>query len=428
MAVRTGYKGWENLEQYDLYSGNATGLTKSNSPGDPDYVPPVYDPGTCEPQEELMLFVTSSTLSSYNFSLNSGATPVIMEARVGNTVIRTIGPSATPSKTMNMGGDPGNRLMWVRGSVGFAPSVVGLLNNNGQVLAVSFQGYPNIASIELRDNLLISIDVSMLSGLTTLVVPGNNIVSMDISMNTGLLYLEADGNSLTSLVTSGNPDLVWCLAGSNSISSVDFTTNTSLGWVRLNNNPLSAVDVSMLTVLERLEVASTGISTLSLGANVALKVVNASLNNLTGLSLSGLVDLEVLEVSNNNITSIDLTDNTKMQQLRIDINDLTSLNVSMLTDLELLVCVKNPSLATLDISALNNLTELRCGECDFTADDADPSIIDAIIIKMDSNIVSGGVLHYDTVTPGGIQPTSASLAAYNSLVSKGCNLQGKVPS
>lgn len=55
MAIRTGQKGWANLEEFDTFTGAVTGNTKPNIPSDPDYVPPVYDPVTCSPQGEFYL-------------------------------------------------------------------------------------------------------------------------------------------------------------------------------------------------------------------------------------------------------------------------------------------------------------------------------------------------------------------------------------
>ena len=55
MALRTGQKGWANLEEFDTFTGAVTGNTKPNAPSDPDYVPPVYDPTTCSPQGEFYL-------------------------------------------------------------------------------------------------------------------------------------------------------------------------------------------------------------------------------------------------------------------------------------------------------------------------------------------------------------------------------------
>jgi hypothetical protein len=46
-TVNTGMKGWQTLEQYDVATGIATGVTKPNLEGDPDYVPPVEDLISC---------------------------------------------------------------------------------------------------------------------------------------------------------------------------------------------------------------------------------------------------------------------------------------------------------------------------------------------------------------------------------------------
>lgn len=45
--ANTGDKGWTTLEQYNTATGEATGTTKPNVEGDPDYVAPVNDQATC---------------------------------------------------------------------------------------------------------------------------------------------------------------------------------------------------------------------------------------------------------------------------------------------------------------------------------------------------------------------------------------------
>lgn len=51
MALATnsnnGYKQRNTLEKYYVDNGAATGVTKANVPGDPDYVAPIYDPTSC---------------------------------------------------------------------------------------------------------------------------------------------------------------------------------------------------------------------------------------------------------------------------------------------------------------------------------------------------------------------------------------------
>jgi len=46
-GANTGQKAWSTLEEYNEDTGQATGNTKANAPGDPDYLPPVTDTNAC---------------------------------------------------------------------------------------------------------------------------------------------------------------------------------------------------------------------------------------------------------------------------------------------------------------------------------------------------------------------------------------------
>lgn len=45
--ANTGKKAYKTLEQYNVATGEATGVTKPNIDTDADYVAPVDDTGTC---------------------------------------------------------------------------------------------------------------------------------------------------------------------------------------------------------------------------------------------------------------------------------------------------------------------------------------------------------------------------------------------
>lgn len=60
--ANTGYKGWNTLEEYNINTGQATGNTKPNVEGDPDYVAPVYDDVIC-PIPSLSISPTSKTVT-----------------------------------------------------------------------------------------------------------------------------------------------------------------------------------------------------------------------------------------------------------------------------------------------------------------------------------------------------------------------------
>lgn len=54
--ANTGYVIYQNLEEYDVETGQATGNTKPNDPSDPDYVEPVEDLQAC-PVSTYYLFL-----------------------------------------------------------------------------------------------------------------------------------------------------------------------------------------------------------------------------------------------------------------------------------------------------------------------------------------------------------------------------------
>jgi hypothetical protein len=86
----TGYKAYTNLEQYYLDSGVATGLTKPNSPSDPDYIAPFLDLTFCS-----LPSITPSV------SVSPSLTPSI-------SVTPSITPTVTPSVTPSISTTPSN--------------------------------------------------------------------------------------------------------------------------------------------------------------------------------------------------------------------------------------------------------------------------------------------------------------------------------
>jgi hypothetical protein len=102
----TGYKAYTNLEQYFLDNGVATGITKSNSVSDPDYVAPVYDPILCPPPSVSpsvtpsltpSITITPSVTPSITISVTPSVSPVVVTPSITPTVTPTV--TVTPSKT-----------------------------------------------------------------------------------------------------------------------------------------------------------------------------------------------------------------------------------------------------------------------------------------------------------------------------------------
>lgn len=158
---------------------------------------------------------------------------------------------------------------------------------------------------------------------------------------------------------------------------------------------------------------------------------NINTLDLTGNPISSLPNLSsypivYLSISGTLISSFDSSQVPNVQVLFIDNTPITSLNNSAIPNVVSLN-VSSTQIPTMNISPNNALTEFRCAGCPFTIDGANPATIDAIIIKMDQNITSGGRLEYGVNNTTGIQPSSAAAAAYNSLISKGCVIVGRQP-
>ncbi|WP_257657707.1 leucine-rich repeat domain-containing protein [Parapedobacter lycopersici] len=392
----------------------------------------------------VKIFTTQSTDANFEFELATTA-PVIVEARIGSETISSTDLSTNSTKQLDLSSSIGSVEIFVVGSYGSAH----ILSAPGkQITEVGLSKLSELKNVDLSDNLISEVDVSSnplieilnvsqnslnelvvdsLPDLINLNASSNNLSSINLSQNPLLEFLEIDNNDISSLSISENDNIKWCLAADNDLSYVNFTGKSQLVWIRLNNNSIGSIDLGDCPALTRLDINSNYLNSISLLSNTLLEVVDVSSNNLSSLDTSGLTQLNTMYASANNLTGVSLDNNTGLKAIQIAENNLLSLNIFNLTQLEALDCTKNPNLPGFNVSNNSQLTDLRCGECAFTADTGDPSIIDAVIQQMDSNITSGGVLHYDANPPMGIQPTPASLPAYNSLVSKGCDLQGKIP-
>ena len=106
----TGMRGFNTLEQYKPYDGSLTGLEKPNSPTDPDYVPPIYDPECLAPEppvcpDRVLVFqiCNSNSVIDDNFDifLNDvyiGAVDLNQNAQIGSVFIGSLGtPEITSS-------------------------------------------------------------------------------------------------------------------------------------------------------------------------------------------------------------------------------------------------------------------------------------------------------------------------------------------
>jgi hypothetical protein len=130
----TGFKAYTDLEQYYLDNGVATGVTKTNSISDPDYIAPFLDLAFC-PLPSASPSVTPTISLTPSISISPSVTPTVTPSvtpsisispsipstpSVTPSVTPSISISATPSVTPTV-----TPSITPSPSVGYAPRVIG---------------------------------------------------------------------------------------------------------------------------------------------------------------------------------------------------------------------------------------------------------------------------------------------------------------
>jgi hypothetical protein len=104
----TGYKAYGNLEEYYLDNNMATGVIKTNSISDPDYIPPVLDYTYC-PLPSLSPSATPSITRTPSRTVSITRTPSVTPSITKTpSITRTTSatPSITPSVTRTISATP----------------------------------------------------------------------------------------------------------------------------------------------------------------------------------------------------------------------------------------------------------------------------------------------------------------------------------
>jgi hypothetical protein len=129
----TGFKAYTNLEQYYLDNSVATGVTKPNSPSDPDYIAPFLDLAFC-PLPSASPSVTPTISLTPSISRTPSVTPTVTPSvtpsvsispsipstpSVTPSVTPSISISATPSVTPSITPSVTPSI-----SIGYAPRVI----------------------------------------------------------------------------------------------------------------------------------------------------------------------------------------------------------------------------------------------------------------------------------------------------------------
>jgi len=317
-----------------------------------------------------------------------------------------------------------------------------------QGLEVLKVGHENAGRPELT-----TIDLSLLTALTTLFLDNHNLTTIDLSNNTALTSLTIKRMLLTSWNLTGLTSLVTMDCSSNKfttgmvfpslpalqilynndnqlMTSVDISLLTGLLEYRGGNNyALTSIDFTNNTLLTYIYCRTNQVltGTINLINNTALEIVDFGLCNITGITnLSSTVtyiavysntSLSAVDVStlvnltefigwDTNIGTLDFTNCIDLITCYVSAAVLTSLNLASCPDLVKLECQGN-SLGSGGLTALSNnplLDRVYVYDNGFT-----PAETDQFLIDVAAGSVNGGIIRT------GNNRTSASDAAVATL-------------
>ena len=201
------------------------------------------------------------------------------------------------------------------------------LNSQGISDLTGIEDFTALKFLNLTENQLSSLDLSLNTVLESLYAGDNQLTSIDLSKNTGLKSLSLEKNKLISLDLNYNAALTSLIVSGNSLSSIDLGHNPALSTLFAGQNQLTAIDLSHNPALVRLDVNENLLTTIDLSQNPALVSLSIMYNYLTEIDLSHNPVLEGLMISQNQLTTLDLSHNPVLQHIYLYGNRLQSLNV-----------------------------------------------------------------------------------------------------
>ncbi|OUS71517.1 hypothetical protein B5G52_11260 [Pseudoalteromonas sp. A601] len=218
---------------------------------------------------------------------------------------------------------------------------------NGEITSLSgLEVLPNLQVLELENiNVGTDLDLSSLEGLTEFSI-GYNI--------------DSEQQAQIENVTFYDPSLITRLELRNQhIVTIDLSAYTSLQYLSLFYTPLIQIDLSNQTQLVNLDLQGTVLSQLDLTFNTQLESLRLNSGNLTELNIGHLTELRDAYLwDQGNVTELDITNLQKLTWLRIGRMGISSIDLSNQTELVSLD-IRETLINNLDFSKLDSLASIN---------------------------------------------------------------------
>ena len=136
----------------------------------------------------------------------------------------------------------------------------------------------------------------------------NQLTSIDLTGLTGISTLNCESNLLTTLTLAGTSSLTALDCGYNQLTNIDISTNINLNYLWCNNNLLTSIDVTNNVSLVKLFCYNNQLMYLDL-STIPLSYLFCFNNQLTSLNLKNHIYFNFLNAENNlNLSCIEVDD------------------------------------------------------------------------------------------------------------------------
>jgi hypothetical protein len=277
----------------------------------------------------------------------------------GFTNVTELGFNGISTTSINLGGMPNLKTIYVKSPVLVSATVSGMTSltgvsfmENSQMSTLTISNCPALLTIVAQQNPSFStLNLSNLSSLKELYLEDNILPSIDLTGCPNLQSFNAVNNKLTTMNISGLTKLTTFLIEDNpTLTNINAAGCTLLNFPQstfLFSHALVTADFSNCSSLEYLQVPDHALASLNLSGASALKELNAKNNVLTTLNLTGCTALTVLDAVNNQLTALNLSSSPNLTDLRVTTNAIANLNLTGAVNL------KNASLGSNQIPSLN---------------------------------------------------------------------------
>lgn len=248
-GVRSGYKGWSILEEFDNISGTFTGNTKPNDPEDPDYVEPVEDLDSCPiGLDYSRIFIVDGR--------RSGNSYILLQSEDEFSIVIKSGESFSGQTVFDSGTVSG-------GVINFSLPVY---NGDYSIyLIIPTFNYNGVTSIETSRIYFKSASLKDLSGLVILDLNGTTSPGTD--------------TDISSLDLSNNPLLERITFSNTKINILNLEQNPLIDYINVIRNPqLESILVADWSKIEYMQIHQNK-ATLSGYSSSFIDMVITSLRN-----------------------------------------------------------------------------------------------------------------------------------------------------